>query len=62
MADKDFIDPRGYWCSERAIRRVGTEGGEQRVIVTATPECSDAEWKRICAILGANPPEVKNEI
>ncbi len=53
MTDKDFIDPKGHWCDGRTIRRVGSEGGEQRVIVQATEECTDSEWHSICQTLGA---------
>jgi hypothetical protein len=40
MADKDYIDPKGYWaCPEGGIRRMGDEDGEQEVIVTKTDAC-----------------------
>jgi hypothetical protein len=48
MTDKDYIDPKGYWIDPaRNIRRMGTEDGEQRVILRATQDCSDAEWGRL---------------
>ena len=56
MADKNYIDPKGYWVDpDRNVRRMGNEGGEQRAILRATPECSEAEWKRICDILNEYP-------
>jgi hypothetical protein len=46
--ENNYIDPNGYWIdSGRNVRRMGTTGGEQLVIVRATPNCSDAEWKRV---------------
>lgn len=37
MADKDCIDPKGYWvCPEGGIRHKGAEDGEQEVIVKKT--------------------------
>jgi hypothetical protein len=57
MADKDYIDPKGYWvCPEGGIRRMGDEDGEREVIVKKTNACSEAEWKRVCeALVSAKP-------
>jgi hypothetical protein len=47
MANKDYIDPQGYWIDPaRNLRRMIEENGEQRVIICATEACSDAEWTR----------------
>jgi hypothetical protein len=55
MADKNYIDPNGYWASpEGGIRRMGDEDGEHEVIVKRTGFCSEAEWKVVCdALTGA---------
>jgi hypothetical protein len=46
-----YVHPHGYWCDPlRNIRRLG--GGE-RVVLSATKDCSDEEWKRICDALAA---------
>jgi len=48
MAAKDYVDPQGYWIDpDRAIHResLPDPDGEQTVIVSATPECSEAEWR-----------------
>jgi hypothetical protein len=43
----EYIDPKGYWIdSNRNIRRLGNDDGEQIVVVRATESCSDAEWDR----------------
>jgi hypothetical protein len=48
MAANNYVDPKGYWIDQsRNIRRLGSEDGEQRVIVRATDACSEAEWDRI---------------
>lgn len=45
MADKNYIDPKGYRAdSDRKIRRIGDEYGEQQAILHADNACSDAEW------------------
>jgi hypothetical protein len=60
MADKDFIDPKGYFvCPEGAIRRMGDEDSEQEVIVKKTDACSEAEWKRICDALSSAKPTLR---
>jgi len=53
--EKDnYIDPKGYWIDpNRNIRRMGQRGGEQVVILRATPNCSDAEWERLYSALVA---------
>jgi hypothetical protein len=52
MADKHYIDPKGYWvCPEGEIRRFSDEDGQHEVIVKKTPGCSDAEWKVVCDAL-----------
>jgi hypothetical protein len=51
MADKDYIDPKGYWAFEGDIRRMGDEDGQQEVIIKRTNACSEAEWKRVCEAL-----------
>jgi len=52
MADKDYVDPKGYFvCPDGTIRRISDEGGEQRVIVQKTDACSEAEWRRVCEAL-----------
>ena len=57
MADKDYIDPKGYWaCPEGGIRRMGEEDGEQVVIVKKTNACSETEWRLVCdALMSAKP-------
>lgn len=56
MADKGYVDPRGYWIDPaRNIRRLSTENGEQRVILKATDDCTDAEWSRLYEALVACP-------
>jgi hypothetical protein len=46
MTEKNYIDPKGYWVDpSRKVRRGGDEGGEQQVILTATENCSEAEWE-----------------
>jgi hypothetical protein len=48
MAEKDCINPHGYWvCPEGEIRRI-RDDGEHEVIVKKMPGCSDAEWKVVC--------------
>jgi hypothetical protein len=48
MAERDYIDPKGYWaCPEGGIRRMGDEDDEQEMIVKKTDACSEAEWKRV---------------
>ena len=43
------IDPKGFWVDpSRKVRRTGNEGGEQEVILTATENCSEAEWELFC--------------
>jgi hypothetical protein len=43
-AKNEYLDPKGYWIDpERTIRRMD---GDQVVIIKATADCSDAEWKR----------------
>jgi hypothetical protein len=55
MADKNYIDPKGYWaCPEGGIRRMSDEDGEQEVIVKKTDACSEAEWKRVKRWFQAN--------
>lgn len=45
MPDQKYIDPSGYWIDpSRNVRRMGVEDGEQRVILRATQDCSEAEW------------------
>ena len=45
MLDQNYIDPSGYWIDpSRNVRRMGVEDGEQRVILRATQDCSEAEW------------------
>jgi hypothetical protein len=46
---RDFIDPKGYWIDQaRNIRRMSNAGlHEQPVIMRATQNCSDAEWRRL---------------
>jgi hypothetical protein len=57
MADKDYIDPKGYSvCLEGGIRRIGDEDGEQKVIVKKTDACSEAEWKLVCEALMSIKP------
>ena len=54
MATKDYIDPKGYWgAPDGKIHRMGDEDGEQEVIATVTPACSEAEWKLICNAINA---------
>jgi Family of unknown function (DUF5677) len=49
MADKDYIDPKGYWADQdHKIRRMGDEDGEQRAILHAEEACSEAEWAAVC--------------
>jgi len=49
MAERDYIDPKGYWvCPEGEIRRISDDDGEHEVIVKKMPSCSDAEWKVVC--------------
>ena len=46
--DEQYIDPKGYWIdAERNLRRMGTEHGEQIVILKATEDCSKAEWTKL---------------
>jgi hypothetical protein len=60
MADKDYIDPKGYWvCPEGGIRRKGDEVGEQEVIIKKTDACSDAEWKLVCEALISTKPNLR---
>ncbi len=41
--DEQYIDPKGYWIdAERNLRRMGTEHGEQIIILKATEDCSKA--------------------
>jgi hypothetical protein len=43
VTDKSYLDPNGYWGDPSGnIRRMS---GEQEIIATITPECSEAEWK-----------------
>jgi hypothetical protein len=59
MAQQNYIDPEGYWTDpDRGIHRASfpDPDGEQTLIATATPQCSDAEWhlirealKMVCA-------------
>ena len=57
MANKDYIDPHGYWiCPEGGIRRMGDEDGEGQMIVKKTEACSEAEWKRICDAMSSVKP------
>jgi hypothetical protein len=57
MADKDFIDPKGYFiCPEGSIRRLSDQDGKQEVIVMKTDACSEAEWRRICHALTSVKP------
>jgi hypothetical protein len=45
---EQYIDPQGYWIDpERNLRRMGTEYGEQKVIMKATEDCSNAEWNKL---------------
>jgi hypothetical protein len=47
MANMDYIDPEGYWIDpDRNIHRMSIPDpdGEQSIIATVTPECSEAEW------------------
>ena len=54
MADRNYIDPKGYWGDpEGKIHRMGNEDGEQEVIATVTPACSEAEWKLLCNVMNA---------
>jgi hypothetical protein len=57
MADKDYIDSKGYFvCPEGGIRRLSDENGEQELIVKKTDACSEAEWRRICeALISVKP-------
>ena len=57
MADKDFIDPKGYFIGpEGTIRRLSDEDVKQEVIVMKTNACSEAEWRRICEALVSIKP------
>jgi hypothetical protein len=43
----DYVDPQGYWLDpDRNIHRMSIPDpdGEQTIIATITPECSQAEW------------------
>jgi hypothetical protein len=45
MADKSYLDPKGYWCDPSGnIRRMS---GEQEIIARATEKCSRAEWNAL---------------
>jgi hypothetical protein len=53
-AKNDYVDPKGYWISpDRTVRRLGDKDGEQAVILSASPQCSDAEWERMYKALAA---------
>lgn len=48
--DKNYIDPEGYWIDpDRGIHRTSftDPDGEQTVIASGTPECSEEEWNLI---------------
>ena len=46
MANKNYIDPKGYFGDpEGNIHRMGNEDGEQEIIATVATACSEAEWK-----------------
>jgi len=49
MAEKEYLDPKGYWGDPAGnIRRMS---GEQEIIATVVPDvCSEAEWKALCSI------------
>jgi hypothetical protein len=50
MADRDHIDPEGYWIDpDRNIHRksLPDPDGEQTTIASVTPECSEAEFNLI---------------
>lgn len=52
--ENSYIDQTGYWIDPgRSERRMGMKDGEQVAILRATPNCSDAEWKRIYEALVA---------
>jgi hypothetical protein len=54
MANMDYIDPEGYWIDpDRNIHHtsIPDPDGEQTIIATVTPECSEAEWSLICEAL-----------
>ena len=54
MANKNYIDPKGYWGDpEGKIHRMDDEDGEQEVIATITPACSEAEWKLLSNAMNA---------
>jgi hypothetical protein len=39
---KDYLEPKGNWFDPSGnLRRMS---GEQDIIATVSPECSDAEW------------------
>jgi hypothetical protein len=62
MAEKDYIDPKGYWvCPEGGIRRVGDEDGEHEVIIKKMPSCSEAEWTIVCEALMRARPGARTE-
>jgi hypothetical protein len=47
MANMDYIDPEGYWLDpDRNIHRMNLPDpdGEQTIIASIAPECSEAEW------------------
>jgi hypothetical protein len=61
MADKDYIDKMGYWIDPaRNVRRMSIEGGEQKIILRVTQDCSDAEWLKLYEAIVSCLPKMSN--
>ena len=60
----DYLDEKGYWIDpERNLRRIN---GEQEIVVSATDECTKAEWtvvvKALSRIVGPLPQSPRQGI